>query len=210
MSVSGTAGPSPSALPSSHPSATARRRSSPCSEATGVGGGWAQPNARAPAASSQATSAPVCRWPMRPPRTVGRPAPGGGEAMRPRSYRRCRRSNGRSPPASVKVRLQGGHTMARSIDLPPRALLLGALLLAAAARAQTTPPPGYLPTPPPNPYGPPAQAPQPVYAQPVYAPPSYAQPPPEPSRGQIELGGFVGWTVSTDASTFNGSVVIDG
>ena len=88
--------------------------------------------------------------------------------------------------------------------------LLGALLCAGAALAQTTPPPGYLPTPPPYPYGaPPPPPPPPVYAQPVYAPPSYRPPPPPPQR-QFELGGFVGWTVSTDASTYNGTVIIDG
>jgi hypothetical protein len=91
-----------------------------------------------------------------------------------------------------------------------RWVLLGALLITGAAGAQTTPPPGYLPAPPPNPYGPPAPPPQPVYAQPAYGPPTYTPPPPPPSRGQVELGGFVGWTVSTDASTYNGSVVIDG
>lgn len=91
-----------------------------------------------------------------------------------------------------------------------RSVLLGALLISGAAWAQTTPPPGYLPAPPPDPYGPPSQAPQPVYAQPSYGPPTYSPPPPPPSRGQIELGGFVGWTVATDASTYNGSVVIDG
>src|SRR5215475_2722771 len=92
-----------------------------------------------------------------------------------------------------------------------RGLLLGTLLTTGMAWAQATPPPGYLPAPPPNPYGPPAPPPQPVYAQPVYAPPAYTPPPPpEPSRGQIELGGFVGWTVSTDASTFNGNDIIDG
>jgi len=91
-----------------------------------------------------------------------------------------------------------------------RWMLLGTLLITGAAWAQTTPPPGYLPAPPPNPYGPPAPPPQPVYAQPVYAPPTYTAQPPPPSRGQIELGGFVGWTVSTDASTYHGSVVIDG
>ena len=91
-----------------------------------------------------------------------------------------------------------------------RTVLLGTLLIAGAAFAQTTPPPGYLPAPPPNPYGPPAPPPQPVYAQPTYGPPTYTPPPPPPSRGQVELGGFVGWTVSTDASTYNGSVIIDG
>jgi len=91
-----------------------------------------------------------------------------------------------------------------------RWVLLGALLITGAAWAQATPPPGYLPTPPPNPYGPPSQGPQPVYAQPSYGPPTYTPPPPPPSRGQVELGGFVGWTVATDASTYNGSVVIDG
>ena len=91
-----------------------------------------------------------------------------------------------------------------------RWMLLGTLLITGAARAQTTPPPGYLPAPPPNPYGPPAPPPEPVYAQPAYGPPTYTPPPPPPSRGRIELGGFVGWTVSTDASTYNGSVVIDG
>ena len=92
-----------------------------------------------------------------------------------------------------------------------RWVLLGPLLITGAAWAQTTPPPGYLPAPPPNPYGPPSPPPpQPVYVQPSYGPPSYTPPPPPPSRGQIELGGFVGWTVSTDASTYNGTVVIDG
>ena len=91
-----------------------------------------------------------------------------------------------------------------------RRVLLGTLLIAGAAWAQTTPPPGYLPAPPPNPYGPPAPPPQPVYAQPTYGPPTYTPPPPPPSRGQVELGGFVGWTVSTDASTYNGTVIIDG
>jgi len=91
-----------------------------------------------------------------------------------------------------------------------RGLLLGMLLTAGAAWAQATPPPGYLPTPPPNPYGPPAPPPQPVYAQPVYASPSYVPPPPPKARGDIEIGAFAGWMVSTDASTFNGNVVIDG
>jgi hypothetical protein len=90
-----------------------------------------------------------------------------------------------------------------------RWLVLGTLLMAGAAGAQVTPPPGYLPTPPPNPYGPPAPPPQPVYAQPVYAP-TYTPPPPPKSRGDIEIGAFAGWMVSTDASTFNGTVVIDG
>ncbi|HET6981874.1 MAG TPA: hypothetical protein VFI53_07015 [Myxococcaceae bacterium] len=91
-----------------------------------------------------------------------------------------------------------------------RGLLLGTLLITGAAWAQATPPPGYLPTPPPNPYGPPAPPPQPVYAQPVYADPTYTPPPPPKARGDIELGAFAGWMVSTDASTFNGNVVIDG
>jgi hypothetical protein len=88
--------------------------------------------------------------------------------------------------------------------------LLGTLLIAGAAWAQTTPPPGYLPAPPPNPYGPPAPPPQPVYAQPVYPAPAYTPAPPQPSRGEIEIGAFAGWMVSTDASTFNGNVIIDG
>ena len=88
--------------------------------------------------------------------------------------------------------------------------LLGTLLLTGVAWAQGTPPPGYLPTPPPNPYGPPAPPPEPVYVQPSSGPPAYTPPPPPPSRGEIELGGFVGWTVSTDASTFNGNIIIDG
>jgi hypothetical protein len=99
--------------------------------------------------------------------------------------------------------------MRRTIDLPFRRGLLGALLITGAALAQTTPPPGYLPTPPADPYGAPPPPP-PTYAQPAYAPPSYTPPPPPPSRGTIELGGFVGWTVSTDASAYNGSVIIDG
>src|SRR4030095_16088018 len=91
-----------------------------------------------------------------------------------------------------------------------RSVLLGTLLLTGMAWAQGTPPPGYLPAPPPNPYGPPASPPQPVYVQPSYGP-AYTPPPPPPkSRGDIELGGFVGWNVSTDASTFNGSIIIDG
>jgi hypothetical protein len=101
--------------------------------------------------------------------------------------------------------------MARTTDSPIRWALLGTLLIGAGAWAQTTPPPGYLPTPPPNPYGPPSQAPPPAaYPPPSYAPPSYTPPPPPPSRGQIEIGGFAGWTVSTDASTYNGTVIIDG
>ena len=88
--------------------------------------------------------------------------------------------------------------------------LLGTLLLTGVAWAQGTPPPGYLTSPPPDPYGPPAPPPQPVYVQPSSGPPAYTPPPPPPSRGAIELGGFVGWTVSTDASTFNGNVIIDG
>jgi len=91
-----------------------------------------------------------------------------------------------------------------------RCVLLGTLLLTGVTWAQGTPPPGYLPAPPPNPYGPPAPPPQPVYVQPSYGPPAYTPPPPAKSRGDIELGGFVGCTVSTDASTFNGSVIIDG
>jgi hypothetical protein len=94
-------------------------------------------------------------------------------------------------------------------------MLLGALLITGVAWGQTTPPPGYLPAPPPNPYGPPAPPPssygppQPVYGQPSYGPPAYTPPPPPPRR-QFEIGGFAGWQVSTDASTFNGTVVIDG
>ncbi|HZW88982.1 MAG TPA: hypothetical protein VFF12_07880 [Myxococcaceae bacterium] len=97
-----------------------------------------------------------------------------------------------------------------------RRVLLGALLITGAAWAQTTPPPGYLPAPPPNPYGPPTPPPnpygppQPAYAQPSYGPPTYSPPPPAPSRGDIEIGAFAGWMVSTDASTFNGNVIIDG
>jgi hypothetical protein len=95
-----------------------------------------------------------------------------------------------------------------------RRVLLGALLMAGAAWAQTTPPPGYLPAPPPNPYGPPTPPPNPygappVYGQPSYGPPAYTPPPPPPPR-QFEIGGFAGWQVSTDASTPNGTVVIDG
>jgi hypothetical protein len=95
-----------------------------------------------------------------------------------------------------------------------RRVLLGALLITGAAWAQTTPPPGYLPAPPPNPYGPPTPPPnpygqQPVYGQPSYGPPAYTPPPPPPPR-QFEIGGFAGWQVSTDASTPNGTVVIDG
>ena len=94
-----------------------------------------------------------------------------------------------------------------------RWVLLGALLITGATWAQTTPPPGYLPSPPPNPYGPPGPPPvqaQPVYPQPSYGPPAYTPPPPPPSRGDIEIGAFAGWMVSTDASTFNGNVIIDG
>ncbi|HVP61362.1 MAG TPA: hypothetical protein VMT11_12420 [Myxococcaceae bacterium] len=95
-------------------------------------------------------------------------------------------------------------------DLPFRWGLLGAVLISGTALAQTTPPPGYLPTPPPNPYGaPPPSSPQPVYAQPSYGPPTYTPPPP-PSRGTIELGGFFGWQASTDATAYNGTVIIDG
>ena len=100
--------------------------------------------------------------------------------------------------------------MRRTIDLPLRGVLLGTLLIAWAARAQVTPPPGYLPTPPPNPYGaPPPPPPPPAYAQPSYGPPTYTPPPPPPAP-QFELGGFVGWQVSTDASTYNGNLIIDG
>jgi hypothetical protein len=97
--------------------------------------------------------------------------------------------------------------MVRTIDLCFRGMLLGTLLLASATWAQTTPPPGYLPTPPPNPYGPPAQAPLPP---PSYGPPTYIPPPPPPPAPKVEIGGFFGWTVSTDAGTYNGSVIIDG
>ena len=83
-----------------------------------------------------------------------------------------------------------------------RCALMGALLLSGAARAQVVPPPGYYPATPSSPYG--AQPAPSVY------PSSYPQQAPPPSRGQIELGGFVGWTVSTDASTPSGSIVIDG
>ena len=98
----------------------------------------------------------------------------------------------------------------RRVDLS--VVFLGTLLFAGSALAQTSPPPGYLPTPPPSPYGaPPPPPPPPVYAQPSYGPPTYYPPPPPPEpHHQFELGGFLGWQVSTDASTYNGSVIIDG
>src|SRR5262249_32282430 len=97
--------------------------------------------------------------------------------------------------------------MGWSNDLRLRGVMLGTLLLGSTVWGQTTPPPGYLPTTPQYPYGPPAPPPLPP---PRYGPPTYIAPPPAPPAPKVELGGFVGWTVSTDASTYNGSVIIDG
>jgi len=89
-----------------------------------------------------------------------------------------------------------------------RGALLGTLLVATTVLAQyyptppppppSAPPPGYYPSPPP----------QPVYpAQPVY--PTQPPPPPPKSRGDIEIGGFVGYQLPTDASGPNGKVILE-
>ena len=91
-----------------------------------------------------------------------------------------------------------------------RGVLLGSMLLAGAALAQyyPTPPPTPSPAPPPS-YSPPPAYPPPQPAYPTYQQPTYA-PPPEPARGEIEIGGFFGWQASTNASTYYGTIVIDG
>jgi hypothetical protein len=98
----------------------------------------------------------------------------------------------------------------------PQRVLHGFLLLAATASnlalAQPMPQPGYPPPPPPPGYYPPPPPPPPppgyYYAQPVYGAPRPA--PVEPSRGRIELSGFVGYQLSTDAGTCCGTLRIDG
>lgn len=92
----------------------------------------------------------------------------------------------------------------------PRGVLLAGLLLAGAALAQyyPAPPPTPPPAPPPGYYPAPAYPPPPP-TYPAYQTPTYS-PPPTPSRGEIEIGGFFGWQASTNASTYYGSIVIDG
>jgi hypothetical protein len=68
----------------------------------------------------------------------------------------------------------------------------------ALAQPVYAPPPGY----------PPPQPPPGYYAQPVYGQPP--PPPPERARGRIELTGFAGYQVSTDAGTCCGTIRIDG
>ncbi len=78
-----------------------------------------------------------------------------------------------------------------------RGVVLGGLLLATTAVAQ------YYPTPPPPPAPPPGYYPAPAYPAPAY-------PPPEPKRrGDIEIGGFVGYQLPTDATGGTGKVIID-
>ena len=90
-----------------------------------------------------------------------------------------------------------------------RGVLLGGLLLAGAALAQyyPAPPPTPAPAPPPGYYPAPAYPPPPP-SYPAYQQPTYSQP--EPTRGDIEIGGFFGWQASTNASTAYGTIVIDG
>jgi hypothetical protein len=82
------------------------------------------------------------------------------------------------------------------------------LLLAATASklalAQQYPPPGYYPPPQPPPgYYPPPQPPPGYYPAPAYPPPE------PPKRGRIEIGGFVGYQLSTDAGTCCGTIDLD-
>jgi hypothetical protein len=61
----------------------------------------------------------------------------------------------------------------------------------------------------PYPYGPPPPPPPPGYGP----GPTYGQtygPPPAPERGRIELSGYAGYQLSTDAGTCCGTIVIDG
>ena len=74
------------------------------------------------------------------------------------------------------------------------------------------PPPGYLPTPP-RTLRAPGSAAQPCRAARLCrrARPRYTPPPPPPPAGADRVRRrSPGWTVSTDASTFNGNVIIDG
>ncbi|MGZ6078265.1 MAG: hypothetical protein ACXWK6_10710 [Myxococcaceae bacterium] len=90
-----------------------------------------------------------------------------------------------------------------------RAVLLGSVLLAGAALGQYYPTPPPTPPPPPPGYYPPPAPPPGYYPPPAYQQPNYS-PPPTPARGEIEIGGFFGWQASTNASTFYGSIIIDG
>jgi hypothetical protein len=92
------------------------------------------------------------------------------------------------------------------MNVPGWKLLQPVLLVTATASglalAQPYPPPGYPPPPPPGYY------PAPAYPQPVYYGPP--RPPPEPpARGRVELSGFVGYQLSTDASTCCGTIRMD-
>ncbi len=86
-----------------------------------------------------------------------------------------------------------------------RGALLGTLLAATTALAQYYPTP---PPPPPSSAPPPGYYPSPPPPQPTY--PVQYTPPPEPKgRGDIEIGGFVGYQLPTDASGPNGKIIID-
>jgi hypothetical protein len=94
--------------------------------------------------------------------------------------------------------------------------LRGVLLLAGTASslglAQPMPPPGYPPPPPPPGYYPPPPPPPGYYPAPppgYYPAPAYPAPVEPPRRGRIEIGGFVGYQLSTDAGTCCGTINID-